>query len=66
MSRLNMDFNETEDNKIEELKDHYGLSQTTELIRLLITKEVREINKDNPLFGSAIRYLNPVDRENDK
>jgi len=43
MSRLNMDFDEREDKRISSLKDEYGIRQTTELIRFLISHNYREL-----------------------
>ena len=40
--RVSLDKEFTE--KIERLKNHYGIKNTTELIRLLITEKYREIN----------------------
>lgn len=41
MGRLNMDFNLEEDERISALKREYGIKQTTELVRFLITNEYR-------------------------
>lgn len=42
MSRLNMDFDEEEDRTIAALKKEYGLKQTTELMRFLLRKQLKE------------------------
>lgn len=44
MGRLNMDFDKDEDSRIEALKKEYGIKQTTELIRFLITARYKEID----------------------
>jgi len=38
-----MDFDEREDKRISSLKDEYGIRQTTELIRFLISHNYREL-----------------------
>jgi hypothetical protein len=42
MSRINMTFSEKEDIIIDSLKQEYGIQQTTELIRFLLTHVVSE------------------------
>lgn len=48
MSRLNMDFDNEEDQSIVALKKEYGIKQTTELMRFLIRQTYKEITKSNP------------------
>jgi len=45
MSNLKLVFDGEEDQKIEDLKKEYGVKQTTELIRLLITLKHKEISE---------------------
>jgi hypothetical protein len=45
MGRVSMDFDAQEDERIAALKQEYGIKQTTELIRFLITHEFRETVK---------------------
>lgn len=59
MSRLNMNFDETFDGYITDIKENTGLTQTTELVRFLIKSYHRMLEDDNPLLGSAIRHLKP-------
>jgi hypothetical protein len=42
MSRLNMDFDDEEDQSISTLKKEYGIKQTTELMRFLIRQTYKE------------------------
>jgi len=45
MTSLKLVFDIDEDQKIDELKKEYGVKQTTELIRLLITQRYKELTK---------------------
>ena len=45
MIRLNMTFNKEEDAMINALKKDTGIKQTTELLRYLITKQIKEDRK---------------------
>lgn len=47
MSRLNMDFDDEEDESIFTLKKEYGIKQTTELMRFLIRQNYKEIVRSN-------------------
>jgi len=45
MPYVKLEFDKEEYEKIEALKGEYGLKQTTELIRLLITESFKKIRK---------------------
>ena len=46
MFKLNMALDEDEVSKITSLKEKFGIKQTTELVRLLITIKYEEIQKE--------------------
>lgn len=46
MTKLNMRLNPKDEDKINILKERYGLTQTSELVRFLITSIVYEIEKE--------------------
>ncbi|MGI0013731.1 MAG: hypothetical protein ACREBU_09865 [Nitrososphaera sp.] len=48
MSRLNMDLNKDDDNKLDALKREFGIRQTSELIRFLISYQYRNVTKTAP------------------
>jgi hypothetical protein len=50
-----MDFDSEEDKRIDALKQEYGIKQTTELIRFLITSQYREIQVKVPTTPSAAK-----------
>jgi hypothetical protein len=43
MSRLNMEFEKEEEKKIDTLKRKYGIKQTTELIRFIISMQYNNL-----------------------
>ena len=43
MGRVNMDFDNEEDQSIDALKKEYGIKQTTELLRFLIRTRYKEL-----------------------
>ena len=45
MSNLELVFDSDEDQKIEILKKEFGVKQTTELMRLLLTLKYKEVQK---------------------
>jgi hypothetical protein len=47
MGKLSVEFDSEELEKIEDLKSDYGIKQTTELIRFLLTKEWKELKKES-------------------
>jgi hypothetical protein len=72
MGKLSVEFDSDELLKIEDLKNDYGIKQTTELIRFLLTKEWKELKKgsvnsagDMPhcKFSGDARFFNVKKRD---
>jgi len=49
MSKFNMKLSKMDEEKINFLKQRYGYTQTSELIRHLLTNTVEQVRRESPL-----------------